>query len=523
LPTGPEKDPNDPSTTSFAWDQMISTWTMVETILGGTEEMRRAGQLYLPQHEEESDVGYRERLNTNVLFNMTELTLEGLVGRPFSDPVRMNDDVPEPILDITANIDLQGNDISTFCREWFKEGVSKAFSHVLVDFPALSEGEKEGRTLADDRKEGRRPYWQLIKPENLIFASSNVQTVNGNPREFLTQVRIKEFDVQTVGFAEVVKERIRVLFPGSFVLFEKQQKDKRHKEEWAMIDQGETGLDFIPLVTFYTNRDGLMMGKSPIEDLAHLNIRWWQSNSDQINVLTVSRFPMLAVAGATDVSGSVLRIGPRQLMGTKDPNGRFYFVEHQGKSISAGRQELLDLEEQMASYGAEFLKSKPGSPTATARALDSAESITPLQDMTVRFIDAVNTALDYTASWFKITGEGDTKGGTVSITTDFGPEEIREMDIEFLMNARKVRDISREAFISEAKRRGLISSDYDSIADLEQLFFELEALEPLQPLIPGTFDPQEGGEAPEDASAIIEKARRSKELLEERVKKGKSL
>jgi hypothetical protein len=516
LPTGPDKDPNDPSTTSFAWDSMIATWTMIETLLGGTEAMRQAGQLYLPQHEEESDVGYEERLNTNVLFNMTELTLEGLVGRPFSDPVRLNDDVPEKIVELTQNIDLQGNDISTFCREWFKEGVSKAFSHVLIDFPVLTAEEREGRTLADDRAEGRRPYWQLIKPENLIFASATVATVNGDPREFLTQVRIREFDVETVGFAEVVKERIRVLFPGFFQVFEKQQKDKRHKEEWVLIDEGETGLDFIPLVTFYTNRDGLMIGKSPIEDLTHLNVRWWQSNSDQINVLTVSRFPMLAVAGATDVSGSVLKIGPRQLMGTKDPNGRFYFVEHQGKSIGAGRQELLDLEEQMASYGAEFLKRKPGSPTATARALDSAESITPLQDMTIRFIDAVNTALDFTASWIGITGKSDIKGGTVTITTDFGPEEIREADIEFLMNARKIRDISREAMIAEAKRRGLISEDYDSIADVKQLFTERILLKPLQPLIPGTFDPNPAGEDDGVSEAkVLAELDEAKKLLEE--------
>lgn len=520
MPVGPEKDPDDPSTTSFAWDNMIPTWTMIDTVLGGTEAMRAAGSLYLPQHEEESDTGYQERLNINVLFNMTELTLDGLVGRPFSDPVRLNDDVPQKIIDLAQNIDLQGNDITTFCREWFKEGVSKAFSHVLIDFPLLTEEEKEGRTLEDDRREGRRPYWQLIKPENLIFASSTVETIDGNPKEFLTQARIKEFVVETVGFAEVVKERIRVLFPGGFQVFEKVQEDKRKKIEWVLIEEGETGLDFIPLVTFYTDREGLMMGKSPIEDLAHLNIRWWQSNSDQINVLTVSRFPMLAVAGATDVAGSVVRIGPRQLLGTKDANGRFYFVEHQGKSIEAGRQELLDLEEQMASYGAEFLKRKPGSPTATARALDSAESISPLQDMSIRFINAINTALDYTAAWLGITGEGDTKGGTATITTDFGPEEIREVDIEFLMNARKVRDISREAFIMEAKRRGLISEEYDSIADLSQLFTEMITLKPIQPLVPGTFDPQEAGESPENEASILADAEAAKKELEKVINKG---
>ena len=111
------KDPNDPSTTSLAWDSMIGSWARMDTLLAGTEGMRDAGEVYLPQHAEESNANYEERLMTNVLFNATELTLEHFVGKPFSDPVRVNDDVPEQMLEDLQNIDLQGNDITAFCRE----------------------------------------------------------------------------------------------------------------------------------------------------------------------------------------------------------------------------------------------------------------------------------------------------------------------------------------------------------------------------------------------------------------------
>lgn len=460
-----KKDVNSPATTSFAWDAMIEKWLMIETLLAGTDSMREAGRVYLPQHEEETDTNYSERLERCTLFNMLELTLDSFVGKPFSDPVKLEDTVPPEIVELAeTDIDLQGNDITVFCREWFREALAKGLAHALIDFPVMTEEEAEGRTRADDLEDGRRPYWQLIKPENLIFASAETVLTPEGTREVLTHVRIREFVTERIGFAEIVRERIRILEPGSFEVWQKIEKPKKKKDDWELIEAGMTGLPIIPLVTFYANRVTLMAGKPPLEDLALLNVRHWQSTSDQISVLTVARFPMLAVAGATDVSGSVMAIGPKQLLGTKDPNGRFYYVEHTGKSIEAGRQDLLDLEEMMASYGAEFLKRRPGNRTATARALDSAEAMSPLQDHTIRFIDAVDTAMQITAMWL-----GLDDGGTVEIAFDFGPEETQDLDLRTLNEARRNRDLSRKGYFSELARRGMFADDFDFVADLKEL------------------------------------------------------
>ncbi len=479
-----EKDPSDPSTTSFEWDMMIGTWNMVDTLLGGTQSMRHAGASYLPQHTEESDTNWNERLAVNILFNAMEITLEHFVGRPFSDPVRLNTDVPDTIVDHSKNIDLQGNDMSNFCRQWFREGLAKGYAHVLIDMPALDEAARAGRTRADDNAEGRRPFWQLIKPENMIFAEAmiTVDPISGELREHFTHVRLHEVVIERVGFAQVVKQRIRVLEPGTFQVFE-LRKIKGKKEVWVSIEAGVTGIDFIPIVTYYSNRKSFLLAKPPLEDLGHLNIRHWQSMSDQINILTVVRFPMLAVAGATDQAGTTMKIGPRQLLMTKDANGRFYYVEHTGASIESGWKELEKLEEDMEAYGATFLKKDPGNETATGRALDSAESVTPLQDMTSRFIDSVNNAMSIHGFWLK-----EKTGGTVTITTDFGPEEVTKEDAGLLDKLRAGRDISRLAFIKENKRRGVLSEDYDEAEDLKQIVLEDSILKPFQPQVPGTFD-----------------------------------
>ncbi len=485
------KDPRDPSSTSFAWDAMISSWLMIETLLGGTQSMRFAGGEYLPQHAEESDDNYNERLHVNVLFNAMEITLDHFVGRPFSDPVKFNNDVPDEIAEHGENIDLQGNDMTTFCRDWFRTGLAKGFCHVMIDMPQMNP-EAVPMTLADDRADGRRPFWNRIEPENMIAAEASIVTdpQTGELREWFTHVRLRENVVQRVGFAEVVHERIRILEPGFFEVWQKV-KQKGRKEKWMKIEEGETGIDFIPIITFYSQRNGFMMSKPPLEDLAFLNIRHWQSMSDQINVLTVARFPMLAVAGATDQSGTTMKIGPRQLLATKDPNGRFYYVEHTGKSIESGWKELENLEESMEVYGTTFLKKDPGNETATGRALDSAESVTPLQDMVHRFTDSVNNALAIHATWLN-----EKSGGTVTVLNDFGSEEADKEGIELLKSMRKDKDISRKAVVAEAIRLGVLTDEYDADEDFKQLQLEDKELKPLQPQVPGTFDPTAPDGAP---------------------------
>jgi hypothetical protein len=117
---------------------------MANAVLGGTRSMRAAGQTFLPQHAKEADDNYKERLATAVLFNMAKLTLNSWVGRPFSDPVLLNDDVPQQIKDLDEDINKQGDAVAVFLRKWFEQGLAKAYCHVLVDYPRKEELDRRG-------------------------------------------------------------------------------------------------------------------------------------------------------------------------------------------------------------------------------------------------------------------------------------------------------------------------------------------------------------------------------------------
>lgn len=399
----------DPSTRLPAYAVMEPRWALIDALLGGTEAMRAAGEMFLPRHQAEEDIGYRDRLASATLYNMTEHTLESLVGRPFRSDPAVSDDTPPAVRALLDDVDLQGNAVGPFARDWFRSGLAKGFCACLVDFPRKDETIV---TKEDASKAGLRPYWVQVEASRIIAVRSEI--VGGVER--LTHVRILETYEQPVGFTSVTKERIRVMEPGIVQFFEKQVV--RGKVNWQQGEKFSVDMDEIPLVIWYsTKREDHLLCKPRLLDLAELNKSHWQSYADQRHILTVCRFPILACSGSNgptkEGQDDSIVIGPNKVVYISDPAGRLYYVEHTGASIQAGRNDLMDLERQMASYGGQFLVEQPGDKTATASAIDAAESTSELAAMVKTFEDAVAKAFYFTGKWLGIAG-----GPTGSIELD---------------------------------------------------------------------------------------------------------
>lgn len=460
---GQQKKP-EVCTPSEDYMEMCPKWDIIDTVLGGTASMRCAGERYLPKHQYEGEDAYKERLSRATLKNYTLRTLDNLTSKAFRDPPLLGEDVPEPIRKLMEDVDMEGNALHVFARAWFRLAVQRAFAFCLVDFSRTAAQPGVVRTLEDDRREGVRPFWRIIDAADMIFLRA--EKVADKVR--IVEARFKEEEEAPDGWGVRCIERIRVLRPGSFELYEKRIVRKGAKPKWVIVDSGPMGLDYVPIVPFYTAKECLAEGKPPLEDLAYLNVEHFQSSADQRAILTVARFPILAVSGASnaDPNGNPVVIGPKKWLSVADPQGRIYYVEHAGNAISAGRTDLEDLEDQMASYGSEFLRKRPGASSATGRALDSAEAISPLMAWGMDFKDALELALQYTADWLKL-GAG--KGGSVvyQIKPDVSVGESKELDA--LDSARERRDISRKAYLGELQRRDILSAEFDEAKDKAEL------------------------------------------------------
>lgn len=426
-----------PDKQSAEVEAMMPAWDLIGTLLGGTFAMRAAGQKYLPKMKAESDDAYKYRLSVSTLYGAFKRTVGTLSGKPFSEPLAYGDDIPPQIRKHCDDIDLEGRNLHSFAHAVFENAIGLGLSHILVDYPPTGGATK---TVAQQRAIGARPYFVHVDPRNVL--GWRAQRINGV--RTLTQLRMLERVEEPAGAWGVqCIEQVRVLEPNAFQVYRKNEKS-----EWYLHEEGAVTIGCIPLATIYTGRTGFMTARPPLIDLAHLNVEHWQSASDQRNILHVARVPILFGAGFEETTE--IKVGVDSAVTHADPQAKLEYVEHSGKAISAGRQDLVDLEERMSVMGAELLVSKPGTKTATESAADTAEANSALAAMTRDMQDVLAQALYFAAKWDKA-GES---GGTVKLHDGFAT--LEEFSVTDLLRARQIGVISSETVFAELQRRGLL-------------------------------------------------------------------
>ncbi|SEL12283.1 protein of unknown function [Roseateles sp. YR242] len=451
--------------TSTLVDAMRKVWRLVSDLMGGTSTMRRAGQARLPKWPGEDDDAYCKRLETSTLFPAFSETVESLSAKPFSKPITVGDDVPEAVQGFFSNIDLEGRKLDVFAHEAMVQVMSKGLSGILVEAPKRDESV---RTKADEDAAGIRPYWVLIKPEQIL--GWRKQKVNGVWK--LSMLRLLEQVEEADGdFGTTTVEQVRVLVPGAWSIYRKASA--RGRSGWAIFDQGRTSLDYIPFAVAYGKRDDFMCGSPPLLEVAHLNIKHWQSQSDQDNILHVARVPILARTGVDqrmDEDGRLRAAEFKVGAGTLNdlPQGAdLKFVEHTGKAIDSGRQSLQDLKDEMRQAGAEFLVlEQQVEKSATQTSSEDSVAMCKLQRIANGLQDTLNSALQMTADFIKA-GEG----GSVKLFSDYGARTMVEATAQLLLTSTTAGKISDQTYRDELRRRGILSAEVteeDEKARLEE-------------------------------------------------------
>jgi len=449
----------DVGTPCLEYMRMAQSWDMIEALLGGTRAMRARGRTYLPKHPNETDANYAIRLSRSTLTNYFRATIRHLGGKAFAKPLALGDDIPPQIVEWIEDIDLSGQHLSVFASSLFQHGLAYGKGYILVDHPRVP----PGLTLDEERKLHVRPYFVFIPCQNVIEIKWS--------DDGLTMLRARIRETVTVpdgewGEKEVV--RVRVLVPGGYALYE-QVRGESGKIEWILLEQGPMSIGEIPLVEFFANRpESRFVTTPPLEDLAYLNVAHWQSASDQRNVLTVARYPILAASG-WDANDPDITVGPQQLLKTENPNGKFYYVEHSGSAIAAGRQDLEDLKAEMAMMGLQMLAPQATGTgvTATASQIRYVESTSALRMMADNLTDALENALLLMAKWV-----GLPDGGSVTLQGNFELDRDEASDVQNLLNLRVAGEISRATLWKALVKRKLLPEDFDEEREALQIASE---------------------------------------------------
>lgn len=423
---------NDVNALSDQVRAMQPGWKLMDDLMGGTGSLRAAGRAYLPQRPLEADEDYQARLDSATLFPALSETLRRLVGRVFSEPITIGDDVPDWInAEVLPDVDLQGRNLHVFAKEWFEQALRYGLSHCLIDSP-LAHGV---RTLAEQRKAGLRPYLIRIEPSRVL----GWREKNGN----LEQVRIRFERTEPEGeFGTKTIEQVRVYEPWYVRVYE------RSRDGWHLVEAIETGFERIPLVTLYTNRTGLLMADPPLRELAWLNAKHWRMQSGNESLIDTASVPILSLTGVDE--GDAVIIGAKHSV--RLPAGAdIKYVEHSGAAIEAGRRALLDLVDEMRQAGAKLLRPAEGARTATEAREDAASDNSHLGGMASALQDTLNDVLDLVAEY-----RGADSGGHVRVNPNLDPDVDSTQAINDVLALYRDGIISRATVFEAAKRLGRV-------------------------------------------------------------------
>jgi hypothetical protein len=457
----------DVSTPSPEHAKAVDRAELPRTLMKGTRGMRRAESKFLPKLQAESQANYQNRLQRSVLFNAFKKTVADMTGKIFSKPIVLGADVPAAIKDFAENIDLTGRNLNVFARDAFYDAMQTGIGFILCDMHrAVQRPDGLPATRLDMQQAGIRPYLVYVPIENLLgWKSEQVAGV-----ETLTQVRIKEcVSVPDGDFAEKEVEQIRVLTPGAWQTW---RKSEVQADVWMIYEEGTTSVQKIPLAPVYLNRTSFMCGAPPLEELADLNACHWQSSSDQRNILTVARVPILFGTGFE--AETILEIGASSLVRNSNPNAKLQYIEHSGQAIGAGDKDLETLKQEMQAMGLQLLIEKPGGKTATGEIRDDAKENSHLASMAASLQDALEHAFGFMAQFL---GMGEDAGGSIVVNQEFGVPSGWG-DIAQVLAARVAGEISRETYWSEMIRRGFLADDFDPEVEAARLGSEAPAFGP---------------------------------------------
>jgi hypothetical protein len=425
---------------SAAVAAMAVEWPMLEALMGGTARMRGCGERLLPRWPGEEPESYRARLATATLFPALRRTVSAMVGKPFAKALTLA--APAEIAGWADDIDLEGVSLHVFAAEMFAEALTYGLAGILVETPLPVEGVI---TQADQAAAGVRPYFVRVMHGQIL--GWRTEAVNG--RRVLSQLRLSETCAQADGaFGEAAVERVRVLEPGKWAVWERA--DPR-SDAWTLKEEGLSGLSVVPFVPLYGTRVDFMRGQPPLLDLAYLNVKHWQSQSDQDTILHVARVPILALVGGDKTTALTVGSGTAVSLPV---GGDLKFVEHSGAAIAAGQASLDALESQMIQAGAELLVRKPGERSATEALGDAEANKSDLQRLVENFEDSLDQALFLMARY-----AGLDDGGSASLFKDFGAATLAAASGQLVLAMRAAGLISAETAVAEMKRRGELQAE----------------------------------------------------------------
>jgi hypothetical protein len=420
-----------------AWYAQEAHWILIEDLMQGTYGMRRKHRRYLPQEPRELDESYDNRLARSVVppyYQRLERLLAGMLTRK---PVRLVD-TSDTITEQLFDVDLNGNDLNVWTYETARKMVRYGHVGTLVDAPS----------------DGGRPYWVNYTPRQIL----GWRTEAKEGKQELTMLRLQEVaSIPDGDYGEKLVEQVRVLMPGEYQIHQKDDKG-----DFRIIDEGRTSLSKIPFSIAYANRIGFMESRPPLEDIAELNLKTYQIQSDLDNQLHISAVPMLAFYGFPS-SAEEVSAGPGEAIAFP-AEGRAEYIEPGGTSFEYQFKRLEQLALQINELGlSAVLGQKLTAETAEAKRINRSQGDSTMMVIAQNMQDMIDNCLQFHAQYL---GQNEA-AGSCHVNRDFMGTRLDPQEINSLLQLYTAGTITQETLLQQLSDGEVLGDDFDVEEELE--------------------------------------------------------
>jgi hypothetical protein len=464
------------------YDDAAPQWQKCRAAVAGEDAVKKAGEVFLPKLTDQSPAEYAAYVARAVFYNATGRTVDGLSGLVFRRPPTI--DLPAQVAFLSDDADTAGTPMLGFCERVVDELLQAGRIGILADYPRMD----GALTLADQKAANGRPYLKTYCAESIL----NWRTERVNNRTMLSLVVLSEqfeepspdgWTVTCIPQCRVLKLVAGTANPDGTTRYTytveiwRLIKQEDGKEKWILIEtttpiMGGHTLDYIPFLIAGPMGVDPAVAKSPILDLANINLSHFRNSADYEHGLHFTGLPTPVVTGhqfevGTDGQQQKFMLGSSQIQAFPNPQAKVFFLEFAGEGLTALSKRLEEKENMMAALGARLLAAqKRAAETAETAAIHRSGENGVLASLALAASDAIEKAAAWCAEW-----EGANPDSVeIALNTDYLPTGLNAQELTALVQAWQAGAISHLTLLDNLERGEIARQGVDSqqeLADIE--------------------------------------------------------
>lgn len=457
------------SDTRQEYADALPGWRLVKRCVKGAREVRKH-DIYLPMPDptdkSQENLARYEQLKKRAMFlNVTGRTRAGLLGAVFRKTAELT--LPTEVEYLKENASGDGTSLEQLSKKAVGECLDTGRGGFLVDYPKVQAASGVS-SMADAAKQ--KALIHFYDAESII--DWDEQVIDGVKR--LVYVNLQEcvsvFDADQLSREVEKQNRVLLLIDGQYVQRLYKEGDPAPADSTPTDKDGKP-FDHIPFSFFGSESNDADIDKSPLEDLADVNILHYGNSATVEEAGFISSQPTLFLT--TDISpDEFVKLNPN---GMRIGSRRGYNLGKTGSaSLVQAKETQLSLElmrdkqDQMVMIGARLVLKGGGNETAEAARIRYSSDNSILGTVAGNVSEALKRAI-LDAERFMI-GEPNEKDTVFWLNQAFFDEVMTAQDILAQVQLWQQGVIAKKDLRTNLRQSGTIEadrSDEDIDSDIE--------------------------------------------------------